>query len=163
MSWKIYQKKYNPMYSKIDFGKQDCAINVLELLKFIDKKTANIMRIIRGDNPIDNFEMIEIFELLTPHKFRIDVERSKLKNITKFKSKLDKIKPHHAAVGFVARDDDSGHIFVIMRNKKNLFIVDPHFYSIKNKYMRKCYDNCNDYFVSLMEDKKSKFGLVEYK
>ena len=163
MSWKIYQKKYNPVYSKINFGKEDCAINVLELLKFIDKKTADIMRIIRGDDPITNFEMIEIFELLTNKKFRIEVERNKLKNVKTFKSKLQKIKPHHAVVGFVARDDDSGHIFVIMRNKKDLFIVDPHQYSYKNNYTEKCHDSCNDYFVKLMEDKKSKFGLVEYK
>jgi hypothetical protein len=129
---------------------QDCVINALELLKIVDSRTADIMRIITGDFGISQDHVEEIFNYSFPQKQWSFLESTEIQNLSDIVADM----PAQSSIFCGYEDPEKAHVFIIAKTDKGSFYIDPQLPIDCNLQVPQC--------LGLIED-KTKYYVLHYR
>ena len=109
----------------------DCVINALQILKYIDFKTAAMLRLLVGNDGIDGHKIEQIFNMINNYKFDYKFKEYHL-NYNELKNVFDEfLQPGHVMFLGVSRNytnESLLHVTVVGRYLNgDLVVIDPQF------------------------------------
>lgn len=175
-SWKIYTKRlpdgFISKFKRKNSNPNDCVINALEMLGFLDTVGASMARLAWGGKPIPE-ENIKIYLkiLLYPLKkteFKVTGNNGRGISLERFEEEHSKIRKNHAAIGFVIGKDENGngtgHFFIVAKDKEGkTYIIDPQIFNKRENFMGQCPNGeCTEYYKHISGKGLNTFGFIKY-